>query len=159
MQIDRRTLLLALAAPLYAAAPLKTFSVTEAALVEALCERIIPADDVAGAKEAGVLYYLDAQLAGPLKRFAADYHGGLPALQNFCRQLTGADFLELPAEERTKCLMTLEKTAPPELRAFFRLVVEQTMQGFYGSPAHGGNRNDISWRMLGVEEVMGGHGH
>jgi gluconate 2-dehydrogenase gamma chain len=29
-------------------------------------------------------------------------------------------------------------------------VVSHTMQGFYGDPRHGGNRNWASWRMLGV---------
>jgi len=26
------------------------------------------------------------------------------------------------------------------------------MQGYYGSPRHGGNRDAISWRMLGLDE-------
>ena len=38
----------------------------------------------------------------------------------------------------------------PESRAFFDLAVTHAMQGFYGSPRHGGNRDFASWRMLGV---------
>jgi hypothetical protein len=33
------------------------------------------------------------------------------------------------------------------------------MQGFYGSPTHGGNRDEASWKMLGIQEIMGGHQH
>lgn len=33
---------------------------------------------------------------------------------------------------------------------FFSLLVDQTMQGFYGDPRHGGNRDGTSWKMLGV---------
>jgi gluconate 2-dehydrogenase gamma chain len=39
------------------------------------------------------------------------------------------------------------------------MVVDHTMQGFYGSPAHGGNRDEASWKMLGVTGVMEGHQH
>jgi gluconate 2-dehydrogenase gamma chain len=33
-------------------------------------------------------------------------------------------------------------------KSFFDLVVSHTMQGFYGDPRHGGNRERVSWRML-----------
>ena len=56
--MNRREFLVVAAMPLYAAGPLQTFSSDEARLVEALCDRIVPADDAPGAKEAGVLFYL-----------------------------------------------------------------------------------------------------
>ena len=36
-------------------------------------------------------------------------------------------------------------------RDFFRLVRDHTMQGFYGSPRHGGNRDYVSYKMLGLD--------
>jgi gluconate 2-dehydrogenase gamma chain len=33
---------------------------------------------------------------------------------------------------------------------FFQLAVDHSMQGFYGDPRHGGNRDGVSWKMLGV---------
>ncbi len=30
------------------------------------------------------------------------------------------------------------------------MVLDHCMQGFYGSPRHGGNKDYASWRMLGV---------
>lgn len=157
MELDRRLFLFSLTAPLYAAAPLQTFSATEAKLVEALCDQIIPADDSPGAKDAGVLYYLDQQLAGPLNRFAVSYKTSLPLLDDGCRRTEGKPFLELSFSEQTRFLHRMETDGPPELRSFFRIIVDQTMQGFYGSPEHGGNRGAASWKMLGIESVMGGH--
>jgi gluconate 2-dehydrogenase gamma chain len=31
---------------------------------------------------------------------------------------------------------------------FFGYLVDHTMQGFYGDPRHGGNRDGVSWKML-----------
>jgi gluconate 2-dehydrogenase gamma chain len=33
---------------------------------------------------------------------------------------------------------------------FFQIVVDHSMQGFYGDPRHGGNRDGASWKMLGL---------
>jgi hypothetical protein len=73
-------------------APLRTFSKDDAALVEALCEAIIPVDTDPGARRAGVLYYIDEQLAGPLQRFIGAYRQSLPLFQSACREKTGRSF-------------------------------------------------------------------
>ena len=39
-----------------------------------------------------------------------------------------------------------------ENRTFFELVRKHTLEGYYGSPRHGGNRDAVSWRMLGLAE-------
>jgi gluconate 2-dehydrogenase gamma chain len=146
-KVNRRLFLLsAIPIPLYPAAPLQVLSQEEARVVEVLCDQIVPADDAPGATQAGVLYYIDRQLAGPLKRFAPRYHSGLPA------------FSELPKlafAEQTAFLRGLKGNAA----SFFQLVVDHTMQGFYGSPEHGGNRQEASWQMLQIQDVMGGHRH
>ena len=46
--------------------PLRFFTAAEARTIEAACERIFPSDDSGpGAKDAGVVIYIDRQLAGP----------------------------------------------------------------------------------------------
>ena len=142
----RAFLLSAIPIPFYAASPLQVLSAAEARIVEALCDQIVPADDAPGAKAAGVLYYIDRQLAGPLQRFAPRYHAALPAFHTLP---------DLPFAEQTAFLNALKG----EPAAFFQLVVDHTMQGFYGSPAHGGNRDEASWKMLGIVDLMGGHQH
>jgi gluconate 2-dehydrogenase gamma chain len=128
-------------------------------LLEALCDQIVPADDAPGAKQAGVLYYIDRQLAGALQRFAPNYQRGLSQFASACRERTGREFLRLPFAEQTAFLKDVESGRVPGLDAFFRMAVDHTMQGFYGSPAHGGNRDEASWKMLGVTDVMEDHQH
>ncbi len=130
------------AASLYAG-PLVFLSADEQRILEALVDQIVPADDAPGALQAGVVFYIDKQLAGPLKRYAETYRKSLPQFK---------DLLALSFEERTKYLKSVKSP-------FFSTLIEHTMQGFYGSPTHGGNLNDASWKMLGIEDVMGGHKH
>jgi gluconate 2-dehydrogenase gamma chain len=145
--MDRRTFLIAAAAvPLYAG-PLVLLNNDESKVLEALVDQVIPADEKAvGAVKAGCVFYIDKQLAGPLKRYAANYKKSLLLLQ---------DLLPLSSEARTAYLHSLEG----QKASFFSMVVDHTMQGFYGSPAHGGNLDEASWKMLGIEGVMGGHSH
>ena len=152
--MDRRLFLLASAATLPAyAGPLITFSSEEAKLIGALTDRIIPADDAPGALAAGVIFYIDQQLAGPLKPYADEYRNGIPKFQAACIAGTGKSFLQLEAAAQDSFLATQQRDA------FFNMVVDHTMQGFYGSPEHGGNKGEASWKMLGIEDVMAGHRH
>ena len=52
------------------------------------------------------------------------------------------------AQQQFRIVRALETDAKP----FFDLVRAHTMQGYYGSPRHGGNRDAVSWRMLGLDE-------
>ena len=109
--------------------PWRFFTLDEARTLQAICESIIPADEDAGATQAGVVHYIDRQLAGKFREHRKTYRDGLAASKG------------RPAAE-------LERA--PETRAFFSLVVTHAMQGFYGSPRHGGNRDFASWRMLRI---------
>jgi gluconate 2-dehydrogenase gamma chain len=62
-------------------------------------------------------------------------------------------------EAQTAVLQDVEKGAVEaadwsgvEPAAFFALLREHTMMGFYGDPRHGGNKDRVSWRMLGVAD-------
>ncbi|HYA15885.1 MAG TPA: gluconate 2-dehydrogenase subunit 3 family protein, partial [Bryobacteraceae bacterium] len=57
--------------------PLKFFSAEEAKIVTAACARIFPSDETGpGATEAGVVIYIDRQLAGPYGRDKYRYTKG-----------------------------------------------------------------------------------
>jgi gluconate 2-dehydrogenase gamma chain len=159
--MKRRTFIVAsavsAAVPAKAASSWQFFTADEATLVDALCEQIIPADKDPGARQAGVVRYIDRQLTGPLQRFARSYRTRLPELEHACIHATGKKFVELPAPEQTRFLEGVEKGPNQSLATFFAMIVDHTMQGFYGDPKHGGNAGDASWKMLGIEEVMGGH--
>jgi gluconate 2-dehydrogenase gamma chain len=145
--MERRAFLMAAAAAPLFAGPLVGLKEDEAKILEALVDQIVPADESGpGAAQAGVVFYIDKQLAGPLKRFASDYRRSLPAFQKLLPQ---------SFDERTAYLHSLKG---PDA-SFFSMVADHTMQGFYGSPVHGGNRDEASWKMLGIQTVMGGHAH
>ena len=133
------------------------FTPAEAALVDAICEQIVPADRDPGARLAGVVHYIDRQLTGPLKRFGKTYRSLLPELEQACVRATGKKFQQLAFAEQIRFLESVEKGAVKSLAAFFSMVIDHTMQGFYGDPKHGGNAGAVSWKMLGIEHVMTGH--
>ncbi len=157
--MDRRFFLMAaVATPLYAG-PLVLFSLDESKLVEAICNQVIPADDAPGAVQAGVVFYIDKQLAGPLKRYQPAYQRSIPLFRSACRERTGSDFAALRFSGQTEFLRHIEPGENPELATFFAMVVDHTMQGFYGSPQHGGNAGQASWKMLSIVDEMEGHRH
>ncbi|HTU01888.1 MAG TPA: gluconate 2-dehydrogenase subunit 3 family protein [Candidatus Sulfotelmatobacter sp.] len=129
----------------------------EADLLDAICDQIVPADRDAGAKQAGCVQYIDRQLAGPLQRYKNAYRQGLAAL------VKTIDFLHLGFDERKAFLRRMEAGEisgpawePVSAATFFNMVLDHTYQGFYGDPKHGGNRDAVSWHMLGIAEHMHG---
>lgn len=146
-ELDRREFVILPAAAAALAAEPAFFNTEDARWIEALMARIVPADDTPGAVEAGCLNYLNRQLQSALARFAPDYRSGLAAFQK-----QHPTFLELSAPAQVTLLEQLGRNP------FFEMLVDHTMQGFYGSPDHGGNRDEASWKMMGIERYMGG-GH
>jgi gluconate 2-dehydrogenase gamma chain len=141
----------------YEPAPFRFFTQAEADCLIAICECIIPADDTPGATEAGVIYYIDKQIVGPFKKYQKTYRDGLAALQKDCLFTQHERFEILSPERQVKFLEMIEENHA-DLQtwdslipsAFFNLVINHTMQGFYGAPRHGGNRNYVSYRILGL---------
>ena len=123
------------------ASPWRFFTAEEGQTVDAICDRIIPADRDPGAKEAR-----DIQLTRPFKRYQKAYRQGIAAVDAASRKKFGGRFVELPAGQQTEVLTDIEKSSS----AFFELILAHTRQGFYGDPRHGGNRNRVSWKMIGV---------
>lgn len=122
------------------------FSDDEARTVDAITSQLIPADSDPGAKEAGVVNYIDIQLSRRFKKHRATYRKGLLAIDAESRSAFGKRFIELNDDQQVQVLNTTEEKS----KAFFNLILNHTRQGFYGDPRHGGNRNMASWRMLGL---------
>jgi gluconate 2-dehydrogenase gamma chain len=134
------------------------FTGAEAKLIDAVADQIIPPDEWPGGKESGVTNFIDKQLGGPYKRFRADYRKGISAMQETCGKLYGKKFEELKWEDQTAFLETMEAGKLKESnwgggfdRIFFELVRDHSMQAYYGSPIHGGNRNKMSYKMIGLD--------
>ncbi len=140
------------------------FTEAEAATVSAICEQIIPADQDPGAISAGVPNFIDKQLAGTYRRHQQIYRAGLVGIQETSEAMFGGRFETLTWDNQTAVLKALESDkakghtwASQSSRAFFQLIRDHTMQGFYGSPRHGGNRDYVSYKMLGIDypQVIG----
>jgi gluconate 2-dehydrogenase gamma chain len=134
------------------------FTDAEAAVVDAMAEQIVPADQDAGAREAGVVSYIDRQLAGVFHRHQQAYRRGIAGVQQTSTIMFGHAFEALEWPRQTDVLRSLERDEAPgavwetsSSQAFFELIRDHTMQGYYGSPRHGGNRGFVSFRMIGID--------
>ncbi len=117
--------------------------------MEALCDQIIPTDQDPGAAWAGTLYYIDSQLVGHFRKLQTAYRDGLAAFDADCLSAHRAQFADLPFDQQTDFL----NHPAASLHPFFDMVIAHTMQGFYGDARHQGNRDAVSWRMLGIPVI------
>ena len=134
------------------------FSEEEAKCIIAFCEQIIPKDESPGATDAGVIYYIDRQLSGVFHYDQETYRKGIKNLQAYCTGKYDKAFEALSADDQVSVLTKLESNQLKENEwvgykpsDFFNLVLAHTMQGFYGSPIHGGNKNYMSFEMLRID--------
>jgi hypothetical protein len=124
--------------------------------LRALIDRLIPADDFPSGWEAGVGDYLDRQFAGDLSHLLDTYRAGLDALDVESSATAGASFAGLGPDAQDHLLRRVESgdvatdwSVDPA--AFFRAVAEHAAEGYYADPGNGGNRDGVSWRMIGFE--------
>jgi gluconate 2-dehydrogenase gamma chain len=130
----------------------------EIGLLDAIVEQIIPTDDFPGGKWANVSNFIDKQLDSYYSKLQIEYRDGLAAFEKTVVQLKSKKFEELSFAEQTSLLEKMEigdfpgdywKDHSPA--SFFDMIRQHSMQGFYGSPVHGGNRDYISYHMLGLD--------
>ncbi len=139
--------------------PLKFFTAAEARTVTAACERIFPNDaNGPGATEAGVVIYVDRQLAGPYGADKYRYTKGpwvdstpehgyqksespRDVYRKGIRDL--GDFATLSIDAQTRKLEAIENSV------FFQLLRTHTIEGMFCDPMHGGNAGLIGWQLIG----------
>jgi gluconate 2-dehydrogenase gamma chain len=130
-----------------AAAPsggLKFFTPEQAQEVEAMAAQIIPADDTPGAREAGVIRFIDLNLVEYETRKQPEYIAGLKMLA----ERSGGRFADLDPAKQIEVLRAIEKSE------FFGLVRQHTVMGFFANPQYGGNRDKIGWKLIGFEDAF-----
>ncbi|HXM95110.1 MAG TPA: gluconate 2-dehydrogenase subunit 3 family protein [Candidatus Dormibacteraeota bacterium] len=134
---------------------LKFFNKSQALLVGALVEQLVPADDFAGATEAGVVSYIDTVLAGPFGKFYRDvYEAGLQIVEDTSHKQFQQAFVSLLPEQQVVVLKKLESADATESRGsqFFKLLLQHTLEGYYGVVHHSGEKDEhTSWKMLHFE--------
>jgi gluconate 2-dehydrogenase gamma chain len=140
--------------------PLRFFSQAEARIVAAAASRIFPTDEMGpGAREAGVAVYIDRQLAGPWGRDRYRYtHGPFeekaPAEFGYQgkatpRQIYRQGLQGLKSFDRLKDGEQDEKLKQIEATLFFSLLRQNTIEGMFCDPMHGGNIDMVGWQLIG----------
>lgn len=161
-------------------APLMFLNDREAAFLRAAVDRIIPPDDTwPGAADAGVVTYIDRQLAstwggGDKMYLVGPWVPDAPTEQGYQLRFTpaelyrialaeidvavmktqdGRSFAELNGDEMDSVLKALESgdLQLPSIPSpvFFETLLANTIEGWFADPVHGGNRNMAGWRMVG----------
>jgi gluconate 2-dehydrogenase gamma chain len=157
-------------------------SPAEVAFLDAAVSRLIPADDLgAGAKEAGVTYFIDQQLFGAWGTMAKMYRQGPHAegtpqqgyqspltpqevyraaigeINAACAKQYGKSFDKLALAQQDEVLRALDEGKFPldavPARFFFNLLLDNTIEGFFSDPIYGGNRGKVGWKLVGFPGV------
>jgi gluconate 2-dehydrogenase gamma chain len=82
------------------------------------------------------------------------YRKGLAALDRHCvSKFGGKKFAELSDADKDSILHDLEdeklKFDDGDAKAFFAEILKDVQQGFFADPIYGGNRDMVSWKMIG----------
>jgi gluconate 2-dehydrogenase gamma chain len=145
------------------------FTPEEAKEVEAIASCILPSDDTPGAREAGVVYFIDRALVTFSVEEQKTYRQGLPELQKRVAELFPgvATFSAATANQQITVLESLDKLGdktaaqrPQRLRyrasaaqPLFETLRVHTIAGFLIDPEvdRKGNRGGVGWTVIGRE--------
>jgi gluconate 2-dehydrogenase gamma chain len=144
----------------------------QAADVEAISAAIIPTTDTPGAREAGVVYFVDRSLM----TFAQDQREpllqGLKVVADLAKELfpTAESFAALTAAQQVDVLKALEAAKPGEKekphtrprtalasvdgQQIFGMFRFMTVLGVFTNPEYGGNRNHVGWDLVNFKPSM-----
>ena len=155
-----------------------TLTATEVAFLSAAVDAFIPADAItASGTDCGVVVFIDRQLAGawgggakmyragPFAKTKPEYGYQLPltprelfatgieAVNAWTKKTHGREFDRLSVADREATLKALDagKADLGTLNAkqFFEALLDIAMEGFFSDPIYGGNRDKVSWKMVG----------
>lgn len=130
---------------------LEILSPTEAREFDAIAARILPTTDTPGAREAGVIYFMDKAFGSIMaddlpgaRRGLADFQAGIATAY------PGAEsFSDLDESDQDDYLRSHERSA------FFAQMRFMTLCGFFAMSSYGGNRDNVGWELIGFD---GHHG-
>lgn len=131
------------------------FNRVDAATIAAFTERVMPgAPGKPGAREAGVLNYIDLALAGAYADLQDFYRRGLAELDRYCRKTYNEPFVRLGAAQQDEVIRVLEEGKAggftwPTAQEFFNTIRTHTMEGMFADPIYGGNKDFAGWRLVG----------
>ncbi|MFI8416499.1 gluconate 2-dehydrogenase subunit 3 family protein [Serratia sp. NPDC078593] len=154
------------------------FTPEEWAFINAAVARLIPADERGpGAREAGVPEFIDRQMNTPYATgsiwymqgpFNPDvpkemgyqlplvpkqiYNLGIADADDYSKKHYGKVFAQLDGEQQDAMLKHMEageaefEQVPATL--FFSYLLQNTREGFFSDPIHGGNKDMVGWKLI-----------
>lgn len=133
----------------------KHFDAGQQRTLTALFDTLIPPDDPPGSPggaEAGLLEFLDRLVAeDAFRKFVPFVRRGVAALDRAASGAHGVAFAGATAAQRTEVLERFQAGAVGAAGAkFFDVMSTFALEGFYGSPFHGGNEGKIAWQWAGI---------
>ena len=134
----------------------------QAKQIEAITSQIIPTDELPGAREAGVVYFIDRAL----KTFASDtrpvYEEGLADVSRITAELFPGirNISDATAEQQQQIVAELMSEMSPRPRSrrntvasagsdFPQVIWTHTLFGFLLDPEAGANRDYVGWKVIG----------
>jgi len=154
------------------------FTAEEYAFITAAVARLIPSDERGpGAVEAGVPEFIDRQMNTPYATgsnwymqgpFNPDlpkelgyqlplvpqqiYRLGLADADHYSKQQHGKVFAQLSAEQQDALLQAMESGSAEfsqlPAKTFFAFLLQNTREGFFSDPVHGGNQGMVGWKLI-----------
>ena len=128
-------------------ATFETLSAGEGRELEAIAARILPTTDTPGAREAGAIWFIDkaygsvyAESLAADRVMLADFQSGVAAA------FPGSEFFSDLDEADQDAYLTSHQDSD-----FFNNIRFMALAGVFGIATWGGNRNDIGWKLVGMD--------
>ena len=132
----------------------KILNETQLQTLQAVCNRLIPADDFPGAWDAGAGDYILRLLQTDAALLLPVYQNGLDSFDAEALAQFNRRFVLLDADSQDALLQAVERGEvaanwpfPPT--QVLNTLINHTAEGYYADPGNGGNRDCVSWKMMG----------
>ena len=131
------------------ASAFQTLSSTEGTELDAIAERILPATDSPGAREAGVVYFFDNVLKDRTEALDILRNGLHDLQKSTISEFNSPSFHSLSSLDQDQLLKRIEGTE------FFATARYLTIAGMFALPEYGGNRNLVGDQLVGFDDHFG----
>jgi len=127
-------------------------SAAQLRILSAFVDRLIPKDELGpGASESGVPAYINRSLGDYLAGEKPAFIEGLEATDALARRSQNAAFVDLTPAQQDAVLTAMESGAAdgfPNALAFFNRARRLALEGMFGDPYYGGNKNFAGWDLI-----------
>jgi hypothetical protein len=134
----------------------KLLTLAEWQTSEALAGILIPADRVDYVVEGDVVHYIDNALSTrSFRKRKKLYFWGLNSLNKEAKRLHQSSFAELNASRQrdvVEIVLTHNYPKGKTGQDFVRLALLLVLEGLFGDPVYGGNKNLVGWQMIGFDQ-------